>query len=107
MGMNPNLICQAVNVMMGGNLYELKFRVKLIVDENNPQPMDVDNNHRADDESALKEKEGSARGQDKTNRTLQANTGGAVGSGKGAPIVAGKTAANIYHICWILGSQIG
>jgi hypothetical protein len=43
MVMNPNLIPQAVNVVIGDNLYELKFWVEMNTEAGNPQPMDMDN----------------------------------------------------------------
>jgi hypothetical protein len=50
--MNPNLILQSVNVVIGENLYELKFRVELAGETSNPQLMEMDHfdndgsNHR-------------------------------------------------------------
>jgi hypothetical protein len=41
--MNPNLIPQTVNVVIGDNLYELKFYVKLNLSGDSPQPMEMDN----------------------------------------------------------------
>jgi hypothetical protein len=40
--MNPNLVPQAVNVVIGENLYELKFRVELDPIGSNPQLMEMD-----------------------------------------------------------------
>jgi hypothetical protein len=40
--MNPNLIPTAVNVVIGDNLYELKFWVELNSNDSSPQPMDMD-----------------------------------------------------------------
>jgi hypothetical protein len=42
--MDPNLIPSSVNVVIGENLYELKFRVELSVEASNPQPMETDHN---------------------------------------------------------------
>jgi hypothetical protein len=39
---NSNLVSQAVNVVIGDNLYELKFRVELSLSGSNPQPMEMD-----------------------------------------------------------------
>jgi hypothetical protein len=40
---NPNLVPQADNVVIGDNLYELKFCVELNLNESNPQLMEMDN----------------------------------------------------------------
>jgi hypothetical protein len=45
MVMDPNLIPQAANVVIGENLYELKFRVEGASDAAKPQPMDMDPFH--------------------------------------------------------------
>lgn len=42
MVLDPNLIPQYVDVVIGDYLYELQFRVEENVDENNPEPMDMD-----------------------------------------------------------------
>jgi hypothetical protein len=39
---NSNLVSQAVNVVIGDNLYELKFHVELSLSGSNPQPMEMD-----------------------------------------------------------------
>jgi hypothetical protein len=41
--MNPNLVPQAVNVVIGENLYELKFCVEFDPSGSNPQPMETYN----------------------------------------------------------------
>jgi hypothetical protein len=43
--MNPNLVPQAVNVVIGENLYELQFCVELNPSGSAPQPMDMDDQH--------------------------------------------------------------
>jgi hypothetical protein len=43
--MDPNLIPHAVNVVIGENLYELKFQVEGASDAGKPQPMDMDQFH--------------------------------------------------------------
>jgi hypothetical protein len=50
--MNLNLVPQAVNVVMGDNLYELKFHVELNPNGSCPQPMDMDNQHEDGGEDA-------------------------------------------------------
>jgi hypothetical protein len=40
--MNPNLVPQAINVVIGENLYNLKFCVELDPSGSNPQPMETD-----------------------------------------------------------------
>jgi hypothetical protein len=40
---NPNLVPQPVNVVIGDNLYELKFCVELNLNGSNPQLMEMDN----------------------------------------------------------------
>jgi hypothetical protein len=47
--MNPNLIPSLVNVVIGENLYELKFQVELAAKASNPQPMETD--HQGDEGS--------------------------------------------------------
>jgi hypothetical protein len=49
MVVNPNLIPEVVNVVIGDNLYELKFCVEHQMDSSNPQPMEMDNDHYADE----------------------------------------------------------
>jgi hypothetical protein len=41
--MNPNLVPQTINVVIGENLYKLKFHVELDPSGSNPQPMETDN----------------------------------------------------------------
>jgi hypothetical protein len=41
--MNLNLVPQTINVVIGENLYELKFHVELDPSGSNPQPMETDN----------------------------------------------------------------
>jgi hypothetical protein len=48
MVMNPNLIPQAINKVIGDSLYELKFRVEMNAEGGNPQPMDMDHNPEGD-----------------------------------------------------------
>jgi hypothetical protein len=43
--MNSNMVLESVNVVIGDNLYELKFRVELNPSGSNPQPMDMNNQH--------------------------------------------------------------
>jgi hypothetical protein len=43
--MNPILIPQSVNVVIGENLYELRFRVELEGEVSNPQPMEMDHSY--------------------------------------------------------------
>jgi hypothetical protein len=66
LAMNPNLIPQMVNIVIGDNLYELKFRVETGVEAGEPHPMDTDDNHSMDTDdkhgaggSGQKEEEGS------------------------------------------------
>jgi hypothetical protein len=40
--MNPNLIPYSVNVVIGDNLYELKFTMELTIEASNPQLMEMD-----------------------------------------------------------------
>jgi hypothetical protein len=49
MVINHNLIPQSVSVAIGEGLYELKFRVEMNGASGAPQPMDMDDNHEADD----------------------------------------------------------
>jgi hypothetical protein len=49
MVINPNLIPRFVNVVIGEGLYELQFRVEVHSDDNNPQPMEMDEDNGADD----------------------------------------------------------
>jgi hypothetical protein len=49
MVINPNLIPEVVNVVIGDNLHELKFHVEHQMDSSNPQPMELDNDHYADE----------------------------------------------------------
>jgi hypothetical protein len=48
MVINPSLIPQSVNVVIGEGLYELKFKVELNGALGAPHPMDMDDNHEAD-----------------------------------------------------------
>jgi hypothetical protein len=48
MVMNPNLIPQAVNIVIGDGLYKLKFRVEMNDKGGIPHPMDVDHNLEGD-----------------------------------------------------------
>jgi hypothetical protein len=40
--LDPNLIPQFVDVVIGESLYTLQFRVEENVDDNDPEPMDMD-----------------------------------------------------------------
>lgn len=54
MVMDPNLIPQYINIVIGDYMYEIQFRVEVNVDDNNPQPMDMDHNHQdGDDDQQL------------------------------------------------------
>jgi hypothetical protein len=68
MVINPNLIPQSVNVVIGENLYELKFRVEANADDNNPQPMDMDRNDQ-DDEAKGKEEDANEKSDPKYKAT--------------------------------------
>jgi hypothetical protein len=60
--MNPNLVSQAVNVVIGENLYELKFHVELNPSGSAPQLMDMDNQHEDGGAGAREVSGGDGRG---------------------------------------------
>jgi hypothetical protein len=83
--MNPNLIPQMVNIVIGDSLYELKFRVEMGVEAGEPHPMDTDDNHPMDTDdnhgaggSGQKEEEGS------NNNAKNLMKGSKMGSGETA-----------------------
>jgi hypothetical protein len=75
--MNPNLIPQMVNIVIGDSLYELKFRVETGMEAGEPHPMDTDDNHGAGG-SGQKEEEGS------NNNAKNLMKGSKMGSGETA-----------------------
>jgi hypothetical protein len=74
--MNPNLIPQSVNIVIGESLYELKFRVGLNV-EGAPHPMDMNDNHEADGPGQW-EMKGANPSDKQANLGLNDGSGGAV-----------------------------
>jgi hypothetical protein len=48
--LDPNLILQVVDVVIGDYLYELKFKVEVDVDGDQPLPMDMDHFGENDDD---------------------------------------------------------
>jgi hypothetical protein len=48
--LDPNLIPQFVDVVIGGCLYTLQFCVEERVDDNEPEPMDMNNDFQDDEE---------------------------------------------------------
>jgi hypothetical protein len=48
--LDPNLIPQFVDVVIGDFIYELQFRVEANIDEINPEPMDMDNTDFGEDD---------------------------------------------------------
>jgi hypothetical protein len=52
--LNPNLIPQSVNIVIGESFYELKFRVEMNAEVGAPHPMDMDDNHEGDDSGKRK-----------------------------------------------------
>jgi hypothetical protein len=48
MVMNPNLIPQSVNIVIGDSLYELMIRVEMNAEAGAPHPKDMDDNHEED-----------------------------------------------------------
>jgi hypothetical protein len=89
MVINPNLISHTVNVVIGENLYELKFRVENGADGSNPQLMDMDSDHGADEGENQKENN-SGGGSGKLNHILATKTGGAGASSKATLTVVGR-----------------
>jgi hypothetical protein len=79
MVINPNLIPQSVNVVIGEGLYELKFRVELNGASGAPQLMDMDGNHKADGPG-----QGENNGANHTIKQItlgdKASSGGAAGN---------------------------
>jgi hypothetical protein len=89
--MNPNLIPAAVNVVIGDNLYELKFRVELNSNDSSLQPMDMDRRPEDGGADSRDEAETGVRsnGRGLAHKSSQAGQGGNSGgnsslSGKGA-----------------------
>jgi hypothetical protein len=79
MVMNPNLIPQSVNIVIGDSLYELKFRVEMRVEAGVPHPMGMDDNHGAGGSS---HKEGQGNSSNRKN-LMQGSKNGSGGSTTG------------------------
>jgi hypothetical protein len=91
MVINPNLIPQSVNMVIGENLYQLKFRVEANADENNPQSMDMDDNDH-DDEANGQEEDANMNGDPKFKAT-GGNKGIEAASTKGTNSIVGNSKA--------------
>jgi hypothetical protein len=80
MVMNPNLISQSGNVVIGDHLYELKFRVEVASDASNPLPMDMDHNQGERGNDPRDNVEG-GRKKEKPTLAHKGNAGGSRNSG--------------------------
>jgi hypothetical protein len=76
MAMNPNLIPQMVNVVIGESVYELKFCVEVKAHEGVPLPMDLDKNHE-EDRDGQRERSGVKPNEDNLNQGTKSGSGGA------------------------------
>jgi hypothetical protein len=79
---NPNLVPQAVNVVIRDNLYELKFLVEINPTGSSPQLMETDHQH--EDGGSEPRKEAGEYGRDKRlmlghNSSSEAHAGGSSG----------------------------
>lgn len=87
----PNLIPQYVDVVIGDYLYELQFRVEEKMDDNNPEPMDMDNDANNGDNSEQGKKEGDNQmDSDKTKPNVD-NSGSKALKGSGTPNEGAKS----------------
>jgi hypothetical protein len=97
--MNPNLVPQAINVVIGDNLYQLKFRVELNPNSSSPQPMDMDNQHEDDGEDTREDAvEGNGNNQQRGHKT---SAGEQTGKSSGHTASASKgvsKALQTFHI---------
>jgi hypothetical protein len=59
--LNPNLIPNSVNIVIGDGLYELKFSVELNGEAGTPHPMEMDQDQDGDEPSNGKDDEGAGR----------------------------------------------
>lgn len=98
MVIDPNLIPQYVDVVIGDYLYELQFRVEENVDANNPEPMDMEQN----DDNGGKEGEG-----DKTNDQMDTDITAAkkdngstkeLKGGNDTAVTGAKQARQVIHL---------
>jgi hypothetical protein len=98
MVVNPNLIPEVVNVVIGDNLYELKFCVEHQMDSSNPQPMEMDNDHYADEgERQMGNKQG-ANSMDNSNSNTAARKSREQREGKRSQQGVGNKTVMVYHI---------
>jgi hypothetical protein len=87
-----------MNVVMGDNLYELKFRVEHHMDNNNPQPMEMDNDHYADEgDTQMGNKQG-ANGMNNLNISSTTRISGEQREGKESHYVVRNKTVSPYHI---------
>jgi hypothetical protein len=89
MVMNPNLIPTAVNVVIGDNLYELKFWVELNSNDSSPQPMDMDRRPEEGGADPRSEADADGRGSG-WSLAPKPNDGGQGGNNNGKSGLSGK-----------------
>jgi hypothetical protein len=59
--LNPNLIPNSVNIVIGDSLYELKFRVELNGEDGTPHPMEMDQDRDGNEPGNGKDDEGAGK----------------------------------------------
>lgn len=96
--LDPNLIPNAIDVVIGDFLYELRFRVEANMDVDNPQPMDMDYGNDGDgEENNGDEKASGNDGRDKENaKTGDQADKGAENNGK--PISTNTRQATVQGV---------
>jgi len=96
--LDPNLIPQFVDVIIGDYLYELQFMVETNGDANNPEPMDMDHHGKGDDLGD------DNKGTGEENKEPNTNKGVANGkdakeprNNSGAPVLPGGNSTTASH----------